>query len=96
MTTIPMPPIGIRIGARSSAVVFTRATNPRRHRLPRGVGPRRDYVSVTYMSLGYGEDILASNWRSIAPMIATSGLFAFGWTTGVPFPSGERETSGRC
>ena len=43
------------------------------------------YVSVTYTTLGYGEDMLARNWRSIAPMIAMSGLFAFGWTTGVLF-----------
>jgi hypothetical protein len=43
------------------------------------------YVSVTYTTLGYGEGTLPLNWRFLAPMIAMSGLFAFGWTTGVMF-----------
>lgn len=41
------------------------------------------YASVTYVALGYEEGILPRNWRLIAPYIAMSGLFAFGWTTGV-------------
>ena len=41
------------------------------------------YVAGTYTTLGYGEGSLPHDWRLIAPMIAISGLFAFGWTTGV-------------
>ena len=43
------------------------------------------YVSVTYTTLGYGEGTLPANWRLMSPLIAMSGLFAFGWTTGVMF-----------
>jgi len=41
------------------------------------------YVAGTYTTLGYGEGTLPKSWRLLAPMIAISGLFAFGWTTGV-------------
>jgi hypothetical protein len=41
------------------------------------------YASVTYTTLGYGAEILPQGWRILAPMIAMSGFFAFGWTTGV-------------
>jgi ion channel len=41
------------------------------------------YVTATYTALGYGEGTLSREWRILAPMIAMSGLFAFGWTTGV-------------
>lgn len=41
------------------------------------------YVAGTYTTLGYGEGSLPHDWRLMAPMIAISGLFAFGWTTGV-------------
>lgn len=43
------------------------------------------YVAGTYTTLGYGEGTLPKDWRLLAPMIAISGLFAFGWTTGVLF-----------
>ncbi len=43
------------------------------------------YVTVTYTTLGYGEGTLAQQWRVLAPMIAMSGVFAFGWTTSVLF-----------
>lgn len=43
------------------------------------------YVAVTYTTLGYGEDTLARQWRIMAPMMAMSGVFAFGWTTSVLF-----------
>ena len=43
------------------------------------------YVAGTYTTLGYGEGTLPKEWRLMAPMIAISGLFAFGWTTGVLF-----------
>jgi hypothetical protein len=41
------------------------------------------YTSVTYTTLGYEDIVLPRNWRLLAPMIAMSGVFAFGWTTGV-------------
>jgi uncharacterized membrane protein SpoIIM required for sporulation len=41
------------------------------------------YAAVTYTTLGYNSEMLPSAWRILAPMIAMSGLFAFGWTTGV-------------
>ena len=41
------------------------------------------YVAGTYTTLGYGEGTLAKEWRLLGPMIGISGLFAFGWTTGV-------------
>jgi hypothetical protein len=41
------------------------------------------YAAVTYTTLGYGADMLPHSWRILAPMIAMSGFFAFGWTTGV-------------
>jgi hypothetical protein len=41
------------------------------------------YVAGTYTTLGYGEGTLPKAWRLMAPMIAISGLFAFGWTTSV-------------
>ncbi len=40
-------------------------------------------VAGTYTTLGYAEDMLAHQWRLLGPMIAMSGLFAFGWTTGI-------------
>lgn len=43
------------------------------------------YVAVTYTTLGYEETALAANWRMVSPMIAVSGLFAFGWTTSTLF-----------
>jgi hypothetical protein len=41
------------------------------------------YASVTYTALGYEEGLLARQWRLLAPNMTISGLFAFGWTTGV-------------
>lgn len=41
------------------------------------------YVAGTYTTLGYAEGMLPKTWRLLGPMIAISGLFAFGWTTGV-------------
>ncbi len=41
------------------------------------------YVAGTYTTLGYAEGILPHEWRLLGPMIAISGLFAFGWTTGI-------------
>ncbi len=41
------------------------------------------YAASTYTALGYGEGTLPHEWRLLAPMLAISGLFAFGWTTGI-------------
>lgn len=41
------------------------------------------YVAVTYTTLGYEETLLPMRWRLLAPSMAISGVFAFGWTTGV-------------
>lgn len=41
------------------------------------------YASVTYTTLGYEDIVLPRPWRLLAPMMAISGLFAFGWSTGV-------------
>ena len=43
------------------------------------------YVAVTYTTLGYAEGTLSRQWRIMAPMMAMSGVFAFGWTTSVLF-----------
>ena len=43
------------------------------------------YAAVTYTTLGYNENALSHHWRIIAPMMAMSGVFAFGWTTSVLF-----------
>ena len=41
------------------------------------------FVAGTYTTLGYAEGTLPHGWRLLGPMIAISGLFAFGWTTGI-------------
>jgi len=41
------------------------------------------FVANTYTTLGYGEVILAAQWKMLAPIIAISGLFIFGWTSSV-------------
>jgi hypothetical protein len=37
----------------------------------------------TYTTLGFGDILLPSGWRQLSLFIAMSGLFAFGWSTGV-------------
>ena len=41
------------------------------------------FASACYTTLGFGEHVLPDNWRLLAPIMAMSGMFAFGWTTGV-------------
>ena len=54
-----------------------------------GVGAIPDFRSAfyfsgeTYTTLGYGDVLLPAGWRQLALFIAMSGLFTFGWTTGV-------------
>lgn len=41
------------------------------------------FAANTYTTLGYGSVILPANWQMLAPIIAISGLFTFGWTGSV-------------
>jgi hypothetical protein len=41
------------------------------------------FAGSTYTTVGYGSDILPPGWRMVAPIIAISGLFTFGWTGSV-------------
>jgi hypothetical protein len=41
------------------------------------------FVLESYTTLGAGDVTLPDKWRLIGPIIAMSGLFTFGWTTGV-------------
>jgi len=41
------------------------------------------YVLENYTTLGAGDVRLPERWRLMGPIIAISGLFTFGWTTGV-------------
>ncbi len=41
------------------------------------------FAGETYTTLGYGDVLLPPGWRQLALFIAMSGLFTFGWTTGV-------------
>lgn len=41
------------------------------------------FTGETYTTLGAGDILLPSGWRQLALFIAMSGLFSFGWSTGV-------------
>jgi hypothetical protein len=41
------------------------------------------FAGNTYTTVGYGGDILPPGWRMLAPFIAISGLFTFGWSGSV-------------
>jgi len=41
------------------------------------------FAANTYTTVGYGSDILPAGWRMLAPIVAISGLFTFGWTGSV-------------
>lgn len=41
------------------------------------------FAGETYTTVGFGDVILTNQWRQLALFIAISGLFSFGWTTGV-------------
>jgi Ion channel len=41
------------------------------------------FSGETYTTVGFGDILLPRQWRQLALFIAISGLFAFGWTTGV-------------
>jgi hypothetical protein len=41
------------------------------------------FASNTYTTVGYGNIPLAAGWEMVAPIIAISGLFTFGWSGSV-------------
>jgi len=41
------------------------------------------FVANTYTTVGYGSFVLKPEWNMLAPIIAISGLFTFGWTGSV-------------
>ena len=41
------------------------------------------FVANTYTTLGYGNFVLPTERNMLAPIIAMSGLFTFGWTGSV-------------
>lgn len=41
------------------------------------------FTGETYTTLGLGDVLLPAGWRQLALFIAMSGLFSFGWSTGV-------------
>lgn len=41
------------------------------------------FTGETYTTLGFGDILLPAAWRQLALFIAMSGLFSFGWSTGV-------------
>lgn len=41
------------------------------------------FTGETYTTLGFGDILLPTGWRQLALFIAMSGLFSFGWSTGV-------------
>jgi hypothetical protein len=41
------------------------------------------FTANTYTTLGYGSFVLPPEWNMMAPIIAISGLFTFGWTASV-------------
>ena len=41
------------------------------------------FTGETYTTVGFGDVLLSTGWRQLALFIAMSGLFSFGWSTGV-------------
>jgi hypothetical protein len=41
------------------------------------------FAANTYTTVGYGAFVLPQGWHMLAPIIAMSGLFTFGWTGSV-------------
>jgi hypothetical protein len=41
------------------------------------------FAANTYTTVGYGNFVLPLGWHMLAPIIAMSGLFTFGWTGSV-------------
>jgi hypothetical protein len=49
----------------------------------RGLANRGLFAGNTYTTVGYGDFVLPNGWRMLAPIIAMSGLFTFGWSGSV-------------
>ena len=43
------------------------------------------FSMVTFTTLGYGDVVLASHWRTLASIQAANGVIIFGWTTALIF-----------
>ncbi len=41
------------------------------------------FAGNTYTTIGYGDFVLAAAWEMVAPIMAISGLFTFGWSGSV-------------
>lgn len=41
------------------------------------------FAGNTYTTLGYGRFVLSGKWEMLAPIMAISGLFTFGWSASV-------------
>jgi hypothetical protein len=41
------------------------------------------FTGETYTTVGFGDVLLPASWRQLALFMAMSGLFSFGWSTGV-------------
>jgi hypothetical protein len=41
------------------------------------------FTGETYTTVGFGDVLLPPTWRQLALFMAMSGLFSFGWSTGV-------------
>jgi hypothetical protein len=41
------------------------------------------FAGNTYTTIGYGNFVLTSQWEMVAPIMAISGLFTFGWSGSV-------------
>ena len=41
------------------------------------------FAGNTYTTIGYGNFVLPDGWKMLAPIIAISGLFTFGWSGSV-------------
>ena len=41
------------------------------------------FAGNTYTTIGYGNFILPDGWKMLAPIIAISGMFTFGWSGSV-------------
>ena len=41
------------------------------------------FAGNTYTTIGYGDFVLSAEWEMVAPIMAISGLFTFGWSGSV-------------
>ncbi len=48
------------------------------------------FSMVTYTTLGYGDVVLAEQWRLLASFEAANGIIMFGWTTAIVIAAVQR------